>query len=110
APWRASSTARVVGAGDRRRGADPRRVLCLPGHGRRDRVGERRPGPARCRPRAATGRCPLALPLLWSAARRLVEAHGGADQRAERVVVDRLTLVEVDGAAGLALEARVEET
>ena len=38
------------------------------------------------------------------------EFKGRPDQRPERVLVDRVALVEVDGAPGVAIEARVEET
>src|SRR3954452_7102629 len=40
----------------------------------------------------------------------LVEGDRGADQRLQRLLVDRLALVEVDGAPRVPLEARVEET
>jgi hypothetical protein len=47
--------------------------------------------------------------LLWCAGRRLVQAHGRADQRPERVLVDRFALVEIDCAPDVAIEARVEK-
>lgn len=48
--------------------------------------------------------------LLWCAARRLVQVHGRANQRPERVLVDRFVLVEVDCAPDVALKAGIEET
>lgn len=43
------------------------------------------------------------------AARGLVQAHGGADQGLEGVLVDRFAFADIDGSAGVALEAGVEE-
>jgi hypothetical protein len=47
--------------------------------------------------------------LSWRAARRLVQAHGRAARRLERVLVDRFTLADVDCAPDVAIEARVEK-
>src|SRR6266851_9009886 len=45
-----------------------------------------------------------AVPSLFCcAARRLVQAHGRADQRPERVLVDRFALADVEGAPDVAL-------
>jgi hypothetical protein len=47
--------------------------------------------------------------LFWCAARRLVRAHGRADQRPERVLVDRFAFADVDCAPDVAIQARVEK-
>src|SRR5262249_29663279 len=44
-----------------------------------------------------------------SASLRLVQRDGGLHERHERLLVDRLSLLEVDRAARVALEARVEQ-
>src|SRR4051812_35417819 len=40
----------------------------------------------------------------------LVQADGGSDEGHERLLIDLVVLVDVDGASGVALEARVEQS
>src|SRR6476619_4096149 len=42
--------------------------------------------------------------------RGLVQADGGSDEGRERLLIDLVVLVEVDRPAGVALEARVEQS
>src|SRR5947208_2908500 len=41
--------------------------------------------------------------------RRHVQGHGGANERFQRLFIDLVALVEIDGAPGVAFEAGVEE-
>src|SRR5918993_1497256 len=41
--------------------------------------------------------------------RRRVQGHGGADERLQRRLIDRVALMEIDGAPGVAFEAGVEQ-
>src|SRR3974390_728345 len=40
---------------------------------------------------------------------RRVQGHGGANERLKRLLIDLVALMEIDGAPGVAFEARVEE-
>jgi hypothetical protein len=39
----------------------------------------------------------------------LIQRHGGANERLERLLVDLVALMEIDGAPRVSFEARVEE-
>ena len=39
----------------------------------------------------------------------LVQSHGGANERLQRLFIDLVALMNIDGASGVAFEAGVEE-
>ena len=39
----------------------------------------------------------------------LIQRHGGADERLQRLLIDHAALLEIDGTPGVAVEAGVEE-
>src|SRR6185437_14987901 len=41
---------------------------------------------------------------------RLIQSHRGANERLERLLIDLLAFMDVDGASGTAFQARIEET
>src|SRR5258708_37784949 len=69
-------------------------------------------------PARETGQMTRSSSALWCLPRadgasgsshRIVQCHGGADERLQRLFIDLVALMEIDGTPGVAFEAGVEE-